>query len=463
MISFAAACLLAAGGMAADDAALLRWSKTIEIPQRAQEELVAVPLDSDVYAATGNNLADLRVFDAAGRAVPFLLRVQTETRPKTLRRTWTARDPALKPLDEGGLEIRISLNDDPAARDPQPTGLRIVTPLKNFEQRVRVFGIDAAGVEKPLVEDALIFDYSQYMDVGQLEISAATAEFRKFRLVVEAVTSNQESQLLELSRRLRAGREEERQERTVVQRRPFRIDRVEFLRDETRERFQSNKEQLYPVERFTVQNDDSKRQTIVEITTRREPLAGFRVETSSRNFSRRALVQVPRPQGVQTVWSEVGSATISRFEFRNLQKDELRIPITEQREEKYRVVIENRDSPPLEITGVSADGYRHELVFLAAANADYRLGYGAMSDEARPPDYDTAALSAALNSSITPVAATLGEQTAAAPESAVPFNLRRLLNNPILIGGVILVLVIALGWGLYHAGQRIEKLPPGEE
>src|SRR3989304_5567572 len=142
--------------------------------------------------------------------------------------------------------FRFGLRDDHPSPDPQPTGFRIVSPLRNFEQRVRGFGLDATGTEKSLVGDALIFDYSPYMDGSQNEISLPVNSHRRFRVVVDGVTSDQDSQLLELTRRLRSGREEERQERTRIQRRPFRIDRIEFLRDETRTSPQQETVRPYP-------------------------------------------------------------------------------------------------------------------------------------------------------------------------------------------------------------------------
>jgi hypothetical protein len=37
--------------------------------------------------------------------------------------------------------------------------------------------------------------------------------------------------------------------------------------------------------------------------------------------------------------------------------------------------------------------------------------------------------------------------------------MRRVLNNPFVLGGVIVLLVAVLVWGLYRAGRRIDRLP----
>jgi len=47
---------------------------------------------------------------------------------------------------------------------------------------------------------------------------------------------------------------------------------------------------------------------------------------------------------------------------------------------------------------------------------------------------------------------------AAASESP-PLNARRLLNNPLVMGAVIAVLVAVLGWALFRATRRINEIP----
>lgn len=445
----------------ADDAVPFQFVKEIQTETRTREEMLVVPLDSDVYSATKHNFADLKVIDADGRAVPYLLKKGTETKPQTIRSTWTARDVSLKPLEGEGLEIRVRLDE----KDAQPSGLRLVTPLKNFEQRVRVFGADADADPnangKLLVPDAVIFDYSQYMDVSQYDVRLPKSADREFRIVIDGLTSDQESQLLNLTRTLRGGKEETRTENTALQRRPFRIDRIEFWGEQTQQSVKKEVSTPYPAKKFAVSEDKKKQQTIIEVHTRREPLIEFRVQTSSRNYSRRAIVLVPETRGVKTDWHEIGQSNISRFEFRELSQEHREINFPESRYETFRIVIDNRDSPPLEITGIEAIGRVDEVAFLAAPAASYRLTYDA--DVKEPPQYDTAALNAAFLTGISPLVAKLGPQTAtAAFGQQAPLGLRGVLNNPIFLGAIACVLVAVLGWGLFQAGRRIEQLPKDE-
>lgn len=434
-----------------------RWSKEIQAKPHVEEELIAVPLDADIYAATGGQWEDLRILNSDGKAIPYLLEKQTKKQIRTRRTTWPGRDVSVQPLEDVGLEIRLRLNDD----DPHAAGITLMTPLRNFEQRVQVFGTVDGKADQPLVSDVVIFDYSQYMDVSRREIPLPINTSREFRIVVGALTADQESQLLALTRSLRGDKANERHERTTIQRRPFRIDRIQFWDEASYLSPQEAVATGWPIAGITVTEDAGKQQTVVEVQTRREPLVKFRLQTSSRNFSRQAVVQVPETTGVKTIWRDVGRGSVSQFEFRDLQEEKLEIKFPEQRHETWRIVIDNHDSPPLQIDGVSAEGHRYQLVYLAAANETHQIHYGTAGNHVNdPPLYDVAAINAVLQEGVVPISATLGASVALAEVPAA--SLRQLINNPMILGGVICLLVALLAWALFHAGRRIDQLPPDE-
>ena len=195
--------------------------------------------------------------------------------------------------------------------------------------------------------------------------------------------------------------------------------------------------------------------------TRREPLVKFTLQTSSRNFNRQATVQVPETTGVKTIWRDVGHDSVSQFEFRDLQEEKLEINFPEQRHETWRIVIDNHDSPPLQIDRVKAEGHRYQLVYLAAANETHQIYYGTADNQVHdPPQYDVAAINAVLQEGVVPVPATLGASVALAEVSAT--SLRQRINNPMILGVVICLLVVLLAWALFQAGRRIDQLPPDE-
>ncbi len=428
-----------------------QFSRTVATPSLSQEELLAVTLDSAIFAATETGLPDMRLLDGQGGAVPYLLRKVQTTRVGTVRNTWAARRPAARPLEDGGLEIIVELKED----DPRPNGLSLVSHLKNFEQRVRVFSSAVGDKWEPLGEETAIFDYSRYMDVRRDHVRFRETPDRHFRIVIDDVTTEQESELLALTRRLRGAEETEREEQVSIKRRSFRIERIDFCREVERERSTGDKKTGYPVGKFRVEQDPEKQQTLILIDVGRVPLTSLELQTPAKNFSRRAMVEVEEKRGVQTSWPTIGERTLSRIDFKGLKQEELGVVFPESRRENYRLVIDNRDSPPLEVSGIVARGNVYELLFLASPGTAYRLVYG--SADAEPPRYDTAAIERVLSEGFRPTQAELG---ALGPGTSEPTALRwrDLLNNRRLLFGAITLLVIVLAWGLYHAVKRFDNL-----
>ena len=164
--------------------------------------------------------------------------------------------------------------------------------MRNFNQRVRVFTSTDGREWEPAGDETAIFDYSRYMDVRNDSVSFPETGRRRFRIVIDDVTLEQESELVALTRRLRGAEETDRTEQVVVDRRPFRIDRVDFWREVQEERATGDEKTKYPVAEHRVEQDKEKHQTIIQIETRRQPLTSLELETPERNFSRHAVVEV---------------------------------------------------------------------------------------------------------------------------------------------------------------------------
>ncbi|MFV0445605.1 MAG: hypothetical protein ACK5Q5_18645, partial [Planctomycetaceae bacterium] len=193
-----------------------------------------------------------------------------------------------------------------------------------------------------------------------------------------------------------------------------------------------------------------RQQSQILFTTQLQPLTSLRVQSPDRNFSRRVTVQRERNAATHTGWEEVATGEIRRFDFRSLQREQLVLEFGETRAARYRLVIDNRDSPPLSIKEIGVRGPVEEVVFLAQTDGVYSLGYGG---NLRAPQYDTAALTAALRETKTTTPATLAQS--AAPLALPPPSP---INNPWLLATVILLLMAALAWALYQAAGRVDQL-----
>ncbi len=430
-----------------------RFLKDLDRGAAGEEQIVAFTLDAEIYAATRDGLPDLRVFNSQDAESPYLLEPVTETRRERVQRICGSRAASLEEKD-GRIEILLRLDKDA----PPAEGLTIFTPLQDYQRRVQVFGSNDEGASwKPLVADALIFDYARFMDLRNSEIALPGNRDRLFKVVVDNVTDQQQSSLSELTRKYREGREKERTEKTVVERRPLRIDHIEFWGHAWEDRGQQAKKTDYPVDRFEVEQRPKEKMTVVEVRIRREPLTSLTLETSSRNFSRRAEVQVSRTQGETSAWVTVGGGTVQLLDFRGYHRSQLTVGFPQQRQERYRLVLHDEDNPPLEITGVKAAGDVYRALFLAQEGKTYRAAYGSPGVET--PHYDTLAVLGPLRAGNQAVEAKLGPQLDNQAFRADHAPRRNWLNHPAVLVGAIVLMVGVLGWALYRAGRRIEQIP----
>ena len=444
----------------ADDPLSQKQSKSIAIEatdgsSTGGTELVAVPLDSEVYAAAADDLSDLRIVSSDGKTVPFLLRPRQTTEPRITRRAWRSGELAARPVGEGRFEFQVSLDED----DPQPTHLRIVTPLTDFEQQVDVYSIaEDGGDPEQLVDGALIFDYSAVVDVRRDTVELPKNSARNFRIEIHAMAENVESPYLHLTRNLQGGEETSRQERTQIRRRTFRIDRIEWIREETHPRMKEIVKVDWPATMATPVLDEEDQRTVIEVSTQRQPISSFVIETGSSNFSRRVLVEIPETGVSRSGWQQIGSGTIHRFSFQDLEDEELEVKFTETKSDIFRLVIENRDSPPLDMTSIAARGSVHEAVFLAEKAMPHSLLYEAEVDA---PDYDLAALRRLISNGSEPVVARLEVQQVRSDAEDAPLGFKEFFNNPFVLGGIAAVLIVLLGGALYSAGKRIQDVEEG--
>lgn len=462
-ILLAVACAQAAD---AADADRLRYRRPIGVPALAAEELVAVPLDAPVLETSADGFPDVRVLDAEGREVSRVIRRATVVTKGAVRRTFTVEKPRLEPLPGGGLVIEFSI--DPV-RHPHPVdGLRLETPLKNFEQRVQVQRLDEGDTWRTVGDDALLYDYSQFMDARQVEIPFPAEPKRPaggtWRITVDEATIEQQSTLAELVRTLEGSRETERKEKVVVNRQPFRIDAIQAWHvDDVAEIRNADGVERELADVRVVEEPEEKR-TRIRVTAGREPVTGLRLLVGDRNFARMARVERPlqrreerRDQARAAVG--LGNACVHRVDLRGIKQESLTIGIPETRSAEYEIVIDNADSQPLGVTGVVAIGPAYETVFLAAPGGTYTLAYGGADEGADSfprPRYDTGAIETALAAGQTPLIALAGaveEREVTAPTKPL---VARVVGNPWFIGGTIAALAVLLGLSLVSAARRID-------
>ncbi|MCC7474730.1 MAG: hypothetical protein IT425_05000 [Pirellulales bacterium] len=435
-------------------------AKPVKLEPRQQEGLTSIRLDSEVFHGSTDSLSDLRLIDENEEETPFVLRkVVTDTK-RNVRTLRDVADVRVKPLENDALEIEFHI--DPAKYDKTIHGFRLATSLANFEHRVTIERRDRDSDEwVPLVRDALIYDYSQFMAVRNTDVAFPTdAPLPKagyFRIRIDRVTQEQQSRWTQLSRTFKAGLEDERQERYVINRQPLHIQRINFWHDE--ERTVSSQPVLEEVALQTLDagQDNESRTSWVLLESARQPISLLTLETTDRNFSREfQLAAMKTAEAPAKEGRPLGSSVLTKIDLAGLEKKVLELSLPETRERFYRVTVVNRDSPPLAELKFQAKGPSYDLVFLADPAHQYRLTYGVASRE--EPHYDTLALQTALAAGQQPLRATLGPETTFTPQQP---KVRKLdwITNPWFLGGVIAILTILLTLALRQAARRLQDVP----
>ncbi|MBL1265017.1 DUF3999 family protein [Candidatus Methylomicrobium oryzae] len=446
-------CVLLLTALAAGAETGYRFSRPVEWKAETGEVLLAVPLDSRIYAAARDGFPDIRIVDQNGTETPYLLEKAAESKTLTSRQNFNGK---LKAVNKVKNSIEVYYDLEKASENAD--GLTVHTPVKNYEHRIDVFGSDDGTHWTPLVQNATIFDYSAYLQFDQRDIVLPKNTFRQFKVVVQEAapaSATAWSQTIETARGSGGKNEHIVVDSQRLQRIPLKIDRVDFWHEHSEVQPETEKKFDYS-QRFTVKEEPETHTTLIDVTGSREPLTGFRLETTARNFNRPATVRVPYKKGIESGWQDVGSATLESVHFREFSREPLTLPFPEQRRDIYRIVIENADNPPLPIRSVTGIGNGYNLLFLPSPNTRYHLRYGARN--AKPPRYETGPIQEVLCRGYARTPAALGPETAA-PAEPESLDWVGILNSKLFLMLAAVIAVLVLVWSLVRVGRRVEELP----
>ncbi len=329
-------------------------------------DVCRIPLPLDLLARSQSDLADMRLFDADGREIPYMVRF-SRLRPETVEATL---DVASYEQGRGWIQVVVKVPDELSALN----GIDFDIPDRDFRKQVTVFANSPAG---PVIGQDTIYDFSSHVDLRRVRVEFPATDARTLVLrIADFETASAERDTLQLSatgleiifsrnwaKRLRIDAVRGRSERTEPG--GPRIDRWS----------------LRPV---PVSQSDN-RQTVIEIPTRL-PAGRILFEVATPIFFRTVTVEsgANGPDGNRRILT---SGTICSFPLggRPERREHLDLPGTGIA--RYRITIENGDSPPLEIRSLTVECPVRELFFVAVGERQpYRLMVGAAS--IRAPDYD---------------------------------------------------------------------------
>ena len=196
----------------------------------------------------------------------------------------------------------------------------------------------------------------------------------------------------------------------------------------------------YYVINLSVNEDKDLKQTIVDFSLEMPlPVSYLKVSVADtidyyRPVTISALTDsTETANGTKYFYNTIASGTLSSLE------DNLFV-FNSEVADRYRITIENHDNRPLKVEGVTAKGYRHDLIVRTTDQAKYYLVYG--SETVGAPNYDLAYFKD--NVPDDPAPFTPGEemQIEKAPVPVVS----PLFENKAWLWAIMGVVILLLGW-----------------
>ncbi|MCX6983830.1 MAG: DUF3999 family protein [Lentisphaerae bacterium] len=271
------------------------------------------------------------------------------------------------------------------------TGLVLKTPSKNFEKLVDVYGSSNMKTWKTMAEDQGIFDYSEVVALSNTTIRFSGTGFKYYNISISNFT-------------------EERK---------------------------------------------SPRSELILISTKKEPLTLFTLETESNNFSR--AVSVDGSDDKKDWRNLTDSEKITKIGVSGYRETDLDISIPESRFKYYRIRVSNGDAPPAGFSAVHASGniYRLELIN-PKTSGSLSVYYG--GSDIPLPSYDIKEILDKLeNPSYSEIK--LGEEKEN-PRYKPGMKNQHFLDSKILFYSIIALMVLILGWVLRKGFRKIDTMHP---
>ncbi|MDD3119687.1 MAG: DUF3999 family protein [Victivallales bacterium] len=413
------------------------------------------PLTPLVYDRCRNNYADLRLAGNNGREIPFVVRAETMLAVQTVNLSCDSKLLSFQPAGANCYEVTLRLGD----QAPTPSEVIIDTPCHDYEKKVAVSGSNDRQQWQPLLDHAVIYDYSPMIDLSCNRVSFPAKRFQYYRIRIDAFTEQKTGARSLLTVDRRPGPKSGTVETFERTRATFRIDNIHLESKRHRKNIRCRKVISYPSPSFSVGNRDPGVE-VVEFTTSRQPLTEVAVVVDDANFYR--SVELYGGDNPQTM-TPVATGTLFRVSIGNQPQQKLKLTFPERRCKYYQLQIRNADSPALRIKNLQLSGPGYAVVFVTPSPdlAPLNLYFG--GKEMSVPNYDLAVvldragiLDSGYSYRLGPVAANPWYQPKENKTSPWAWMGRYVL------GGALGLMVIFLGWLLFRGLRKIEALPDGQ-
>ena len=325
-------------------------------------------LTPDIYDAARIDLADIRLLDAHGQQVPYVL---AKPRDITDRLKYS---PSL---------INRSTNEDGAAMVTLDFGKQVVknrveveTGGNNFRRAVKIEGSNDNVQFFTIVEQAYVFAVDYRTRFEQVDLPAN--DYRYLRVSVAPMADEGQSPVIE---DIRASKFESK----LAERRTVKLLQIEHSEDE------KSKSSIYvydlayrhlPVSEIELGVTDNAFYRYVTVDGRDEATRKVKIDSEDNR---------QRFKEVEVAWKRIISDTIYRYPEANGKRREklvLRVPSGRRIYRYLKIVISNYDDKPLAIYSTSAKMIADKIMFIVQDDIAPTLYVG--SPSAGKPRYDLA-------------------------------------------------------------------------
>ena len=337
---------LAAACWAQETESLERWQYFQELAA-APGGRTAIELDREALAGARPDQADLRLYDAAGREVPYACRVR--------RKVHTSDVLEAKQLDLGVRDGRTEVTLDLGEYEGFHNEIELDLAGQNFRRRVEVQGSDDSRNWATLTDDGLVFRFaSAGRSVDQRLVDYPDSRYRYLRVLIspDPAVDVMAPALREARVRLRVETEG--------------IERVYPT--------------VYPTREPTRQDDRPASRYSFPVSDGAIPVHSLKLELGAAPFSRPYRLLSGSGDEVReiasgTLASDGDGSVSTTLRFQEAFVKELMLVVTDDR------------NPPLDIYAIEPAGAARHVLFENQGLAfPLRLYYG--NPDAAPPNYD---------------------------------------------------------------------------
>ena len=395
------------------------WPYYVEVtPERIEGQLYDVLVPLPVMDKARADLADLRLFDANNREVPYAIRIRKELDEKKEIPTRLFNYGSAGPSTG---EVSVDLGENPGEHNE----IEIQTNGTNFRRQVVIEGSDSGREWRTLSNDGVLFSFASQNNVAESEkVSYPTSRYRYLRVKVsrDPITDDETPQVTGV-KVMMAVREKGWLSTWNV-----------------------------PVPSYQLQRNQGAHATVWTLDLGgRVPCDRLTLKIADDSFSRPFLVEsIDDPQNVRLL----ANGNLTRH-----SGDEIKHPVIYFNEEavvrKLRLQITDYSNPTLTITSIDASAPARQLVFelKAPVSQTLRLYFGNESVTAPHYDFET---EVAARLSREPVHSQLGDVRANQEYKPEPKPLTE--RVPWLIYVVLAISSIALAFVLLSLARTATRI-----